>query len=57
MKRPGCAWLTGARCCRGLWGGRFAARRKQCNEVMQMLWKRISDRPNWRHVYKVRRLR
>jgi len=24
---------------------------------MQMLWKRISDRPNWRHVYKVRRLR
>ena len=28
--------------------------RSACNEVMKMLWKRVGDLANWRHVYKVR---
>lgn len=25
-----------------------------CNEILAMLWKRLNDDKNWRHVYKVR---
>ncbi len=24
-----------------------------CNEILGMLWKRLNDDKNWRHVYKV----
>lgn len=24
-----------------------------CNEILTMLWKRLNDDKNWRHVYKV----
>jgi hypothetical protein len=25
-----------------------------CNEIMTMLWKRLKDDKNWRHIHKVR---
>jgi len=24
-----------------------------CNEIMTMLWRRLNDDKNWRHIYKV----